>query len=93
MTMQAMGDYAAAKAMLEKMGVVRPPVQAVLDKLTDVPVDIEPRFVTAEQLTRNRNVLKWIWGRAYVNARSAMSTVSRTVGAGAMVALALAACS
>ena len=46
-----MGDYAAAKAMLEKMGVVRPPVQAVLDKLTGVPVDIAPRFVTAEQLT------------------------------------------
>ncbi len=51
MTIQAMGDYAAAKAMLEKMGVVRPPVQAVLDKLTGVPVDIAPRFVTAEQLT------------------------------------------
>src|SRR5687767_5142392 len=54
MTMQAMGDYAAAKAMLEKMGVVRPPVQAVLDKLTNVPVDIAPRFVTAEQLTAIR---------------------------------------
>ena len=52
MTMQANGDYAAAKAMLEKMGVVRPPVQAVLDKLTNVPVDIAPRFVTAEQLTK-----------------------------------------
>ena len=51
MTIQANGDYAAAKAMLEKMGVVRPPVQAVLDKLTGVPVDIAPRFVTAEQLT------------------------------------------
>jgi hypothetical protein len=52
MTMQAMGDYAAAKAMLEKMGVVRPPVQAVLDRLASVPVDIAPRFVTAEQLTK-----------------------------------------
>ena len=54
MTIQAQGDYAAAKAMLEKMGVVRPPVQAVLDKLTTVPVDIAPRFVTAEQLTATR---------------------------------------
>jgi hypothetical protein len=52
MTIQATGDYAAAKAMLEKMGVVRPPVQAVLDKLAGVPVDIAPRFVTAEQLTK-----------------------------------------
>jgi hypothetical protein len=30
--------------------VIRPQVQAVLDKLKDVPVDIEPRFVTANQL-------------------------------------------
>lgn len=44
MTMQAVGDYAAAEAMLAKMVVVRPEVQAVLDKLTGVPVDIEPRF-------------------------------------------------
>lgn len=44
MTMQAVGDYAAAQAMLATMVVVRPEVQAVLDKLTGVPVDIEPRF-------------------------------------------------
>jgi hypothetical protein len=36
--------------MIEKLAVVRPPVQVVLDRLKDVPVDIEPRFVTAEQL-------------------------------------------
>ncbi len=45
MTMQATGDYAAAQELLKTMVVVRPPVQAVLDKLTGVPVDIEPRFV------------------------------------------------
>ena len=50
MTMQAVGDYAAAKQMMEKLAVIRPPVQAILDKLKDVPVDIEPRFVTASQL-------------------------------------------
>jgi hypothetical protein len=50
MTMQAVGDYAAAKAMIEKLGVIRPPTQAILDKLKDVPVDIEPRYVTAQQL-------------------------------------------
>ena len=50
MTMQAVGDYAAATQMIEKLAVVRPPVQAVLDKLRGVPVDIEPRFATAEQL-------------------------------------------
>jgi hypothetical protein len=50
MTMQAVGDYAGAKQMMEKLAVVRPPVQALLDRLKDVPVDIEPRFVTANQL-------------------------------------------
>jgi hypothetical protein len=50
MTMQATGDYAGAKAMIEKLAVNRPPTQAILDKLKDVPVDIEPRYVTAEQL-------------------------------------------
>jgi hypothetical protein len=52
MTMQAVGDYAAAKQMIEKLAVNRPPTQAVLNRLTSVPVDIEPRFVTAEQLLR-----------------------------------------
>jgi hypothetical protein len=50
MTMQALGDYAAAKQMMEKLAVIRPQTQAVLDKLKGVPVDIEPRFVTADQL-------------------------------------------
>jgi len=50
MTIQATGDYAAAKALIEKLAVIRPPVQVVLDKLKDVPVDIEPRYVTAKRL-------------------------------------------
>ena len=54
MTMQALGDYAAAKQMIEKLAVVRPPVQAIFDKLKDVPVDIEPRFVTANELLASR---------------------------------------
>jgi hypothetical protein len=55
MTMQALGDYAAAKQMMEKLAVVRPQTQAILDKLKGVPVDIEPRFVTAEQLLSTPN--------------------------------------
>jgi peptidase M49-like protein len=51
MTLQAAGNYGKAKEMITKLGVVRPDVQKVLDKLKDVPVDIEPRFVTAEKLT------------------------------------------
>jgi Peptidase family M49 len=50
MTIQAEGDYAKAKALGEKLGVVRPPVQRALDRLNSIPVDIEPRFTTASQL-------------------------------------------
>jgi len=50
MTIQAKGDYAAAKALLTRMAVIRPPVRIVLDRLKGVPVDIEPRFVAAERL-------------------------------------------
>jgi hypothetical protein len=54
MTMQAEGDYEKAKALGDRLGVVRPPVKAALDKLAGVPVDIEPRFTTAEQLLQGR---------------------------------------
>jgi hypothetical protein len=48
--LEATGDAAGARALLAKMAVVRPEVAAVLAKLNKVPVDIAPRFVTAEQL-------------------------------------------
>ena len=44
MTIQATGDYARAKALMNRLVVVRPPVQAMMDRLTSVPIDIEPRF-------------------------------------------------
>ncbi|ABS24742.1 DNA mismatch repair protein MutT [Anaeromyxobacter sp. Fw109-5] len=52
MTIQGKGDRAAAQALLEQKGVVRPEVQRVLDRLRGIPVDIAPRFVTAEALTQ-----------------------------------------
>jgi hypothetical protein len=48
MTLQAKGDYPGAKALLDRLGVVRPPVQRVLDRLGQVPVDIEARFTIEE---------------------------------------------
>ncbi|WP_426754516.1 dipeptidyl-peptidase 3 family protein [Myxococcus sp. Y35] len=53
MEIQGRGDRKAAEALLAKQGVVRPPVQRVLDRLQGVPVDIEPRYVTAEELVRD----------------------------------------
>jgi hypothetical protein len=50
MTLQAEGNYTGAQELLKKMVVVRPEVQKVLDRLKDVPVDIEPKFVAAASL-------------------------------------------
>jgi hypothetical protein len=50
MTLQAEGNYAAARAMLDTLGTIRPETRAVLDKLKDVPVDIAPRFTSATAL-------------------------------------------
>ncbi len=50
MTLQATGDRAGAAALLDKQAVIRPEVQKVLDRLGGVPVDIAPRFVTADKL-------------------------------------------
>jgi hypothetical protein len=55
MTIEAEGDYARAKGLGDRLGVVRPPVQKALDKLTSVPVDIAPRFTTAERLVAESN--------------------------------------
>jgi hypothetical protein len=52
MTVQATGDYAKAKDMIERRAGPRPEVQRAIDRLAGVPVDIEPRFTTAEDLLR-----------------------------------------
>ena len=50
LTLEATGDYAGAKKMLDELGVIRPETQKALDKLQGIPVDIEPLFVTADEL-------------------------------------------
>jgi hypothetical protein len=52
MMLQARGDYAAAQDIMNTLGVVRPAVQDVLDRLQSIPIDIEPHFMTAETLTQ-----------------------------------------
>ena len=42
LTIEAQGDYAAAKKMFYSLAVVRPPLQAALDRLDGIPVDILP---------------------------------------------------
>jgi hypothetical protein len=44
LTLEAEGNYAGAKAVLENLGVVRPEMQRALNGLQDIPVDIAPVF-------------------------------------------------
>jgi hypothetical protein len=50
LTLEAIGNYGAAKKMLDEMGVLRPDLAAALAKLKEIPTDIEPIFVTADAL-------------------------------------------
>jgi len=49
LTMQAEGSYEKAKALLDRYGVIRPAMQKALDRMGDVPVDIEPIFPLAKK--------------------------------------------
>src|SRR5262249_39159691 len=48
LTLEAEGFYKKSAAILEKYAVIRPPMKGALDKLKDVPVDIEPIFPLAK---------------------------------------------
>ena len=52
LTLEATGDYNGAKKMLDELGGVRPDLQKALSGLGDLPTDIRPVFVTAEELAR-----------------------------------------
>jgi hypothetical protein len=52
LTMEATGDYSGAKQMLEKLATVRPEVARALDGLRDIPTDINPVNVTADEIAR-----------------------------------------
>ena len=48
LTLEAEGSYDKAKAILDKYALIRPPMKQALDKLMNVPVDIEPIFPLAK---------------------------------------------
>ena len=50
LTIEARGDYAAANRMLFQLGTIQPEVADALVRLKDIPVDIEPVFVTADEI-------------------------------------------
>jgi hypothetical protein len=47
LTIEATGDYHAAKQLLDTLGTMPPNVAETLTQLSDLPVDIRPRFTTA----------------------------------------------
>jgi hypothetical protein len=51
LTIEATGDYAGAKKMLDTLAVMRPEMSATLGKAGDVPVDIKPVFQTADEVS------------------------------------------
>jgi hypothetical protein len=46
---QALGDYEGAQKMLEQ-AVLRPPVAAAIERMRDIPTDIEPVFTMADAI-------------------------------------------
>ena len=42
LTLEAKGDYDGAKKMLDTLGVLRPSVRRAIDRLKDIPTDIDP---------------------------------------------------
>jgi hypothetical protein len=50
LTIEARGDYAGAKRMLDSLGVLRPEMSATLGRVSAVPVDIRPVFETADKI-------------------------------------------
>jgi len=54
LTLEATGDYARTKQMLDQLGVIRPNMQKALKGLDGIPVDIHPVFVTAKELAPDR---------------------------------------
>ena len=50
LTIEAEGNYAAAKDLLDNLGVIRPSLKKTFAKLSEIPTDIEPVFVTADSI-------------------------------------------
>jgi hypothetical protein len=50
LTLEATGDYAGAKKMLDTLGVMRPAMEQTIKRAAHVPVDIRPVFVTANEI-------------------------------------------
>jgi len=58
LTFEARGDYAGATKLLNEMGVLRPQLKKAFGRLDGIPTDIEPIFVTADELAPEKPELR-----------------------------------
>lgn len=56
LTIEATGDYNAAKQILDTMGAMPQNVTETLSRLSEVPVDIRPRSITADRIAPELSV-------------------------------------
>jgi hypothetical protein len=54
LTLEAHGDYEGTKKLLDQYGTVPAEFQKAIDKMGNIPVDIEPIFVTADAITKGK---------------------------------------
>jgi hypothetical protein len=54
LTLEAHGDYEGTKKLLDQYGTVPAEFQKAIDKMGNIPVDIEPLFVTADAITKGK---------------------------------------
>lgn len=52
LTLEAQGDYAGTKKLLDQYGTVPAEFQKAIEKMGNIPVDIEPIFVTANAISK-----------------------------------------
>jgi hypothetical protein len=50
LTLEATGDYAGSKALLDRLGKLTPELDRAIAKLRDIPTDIDPASVTANEI-------------------------------------------
>jgi hypothetical protein len=50
LTIQAMGNYQGAKDMVAKYAVISPSVKTLIDKLSNIPIDIKPVFQIEQEV-------------------------------------------
>ena len=58
LTIEATGNYAVAKDLQQRLGIIRPEVQRALDRLKALPIDIDPLPVTADELLHEETDVK-----------------------------------